>query len=492
MGEAALARRARRSQRTVGPRLGYGDTVSADATQATQSESRLDAGSGPSAPIPGVLLLFSERTPLFRPLTLAPGVPVRFGRNDIGGIKVPDTRVSKEHLELRFQDGVFTLEDLESMNGSFLDGERFQGRRTARSGAVLRVAHTVMLLLDDVRRFLATEVRRQRLPGPTPREVVIGPSLQEAFDLASVARQRGANLLILGENGTGKELVAEQFHRAGAPKGPFIAVNSAAITSSLADGLLFGTKKGVATAVGDNEGLVVAADGGVLFLDEIVELSAEVQVRLLRVVQSGEVLRMGDTTPRHVSVKFVTASHQDLRQRAADGRFREDLYFRLNQSTVTLRPLRERREEIAALMQLDIEEAGADALPLHVTAVEQAVLRSWPGNLRELRASVREAHAAAVVAKDNAVRARHFNDHAGRQLVASAPVGRAAVGGPGAAPPPVPETRMPTKEEVVAALEANGGNVSAAARQLELFRTQLNRLRKRYGLISADEPDPAA
>jgi len=112
-------------------------------------------------------------------------------------------------------------------------------------------------------------------------------ALQEAFDLATVARQRGANLLILGENGTGKELVAEQYHRAGSPKGPFVPVNSAAISSTLADSLLFGTRRGAFTETRDSEGLVVAADGGVLFLDEIVELSPEVQVRLLRAVQSG-------------------------------------------------------------------------------------------------------------------------------------------------------------------------------------------------------------
>jgi DNA-binding NtrC family response regulator len=435
-----------------------------------------------SHPVPGALLLFSDRTPMFRPLTFRAGEALVLGRHDIGGVKVPDTRVSKEHLKLEFRAGLFHLEDLSSSNGSFLDGERFTGARTARPGALLRVAHTLLLLLDDVRRFLAAEVKREG------KDVIVGPALQEAFDLAALARRRNANLLILGENGSGKELVAQAYHRGGSPKGPFVPVNSAAISGTLADGLLFGTRRGAFSDARDTEGLVVAADGGVLFLDEIVELSPEVQVRLLRAVQSGEVLPLGETAARHVEVRFVTASHQDLRARVADGRFREDLYHRLNQASVTVRPLRERREELAWLMELDCE--GEGALPLHVTAVELALLRPWPGNLRELRSAVREAHAAAVHSQDTAVRARHFKESAGQPLVPSA---RSARPSPAAEQPAVEvaePARTPTQAEVVAALEGHGGNVSAAAKQLELHRTQLYRLMKRYGLVKKDAAEP--
>lgn len=462
------------------------DTVTRVSTDGTQSESRL-GNEAPPPPLPGALLLFSDRAPLFRPLTLVPGVPVRYGRSDFAGVRVPDSRVSKEHLELRFADGVFHLEDLESSNGSYLNGVRFEGKRTAQPGSVLRLAQTVLVLLADVRRFLTGEVRREEL-GKTPRPVVVGPTLQEAFDLATVARQRSANLLILGENGTGKELVAEHYHRASTPRGPFVPLNCATITPHLAEGVLFGTRKGAYTEARDSDGLMVAADGGVLFLDEVVELSPEVQVKLLRVAESGEVMAVGETKTRHVSVRFVTASHQDLRRRTAEGRFREDLFFRLNQASLTLKPLRERREEMPSLMQLDVE--GEGALPLHATAIELALLRRWPGNLRELRAATREALARAIQEGDTAVRAKHFPEQAGLQLSVVPTTPPAGVSVPPG--PPVPaqaddERRWPTKEEIVATLAANGNNKSAAARQMELHREQLKRLMRKYELISTDD-----
>jgi DNA-binding NtrC family response regulator len=265
-----------------------------------------------------------------------------------------------------------------------------------------------------------------------------------------------------------------------------VSLNSSTIASNLAEGVLFGTRRGVFTEARDSDGLLVAADGGVLFLDEIVELSPEVQVKLLRVVESGEVLAMGSTTPRRVDVRFVTASHQDLRRRTAEGRFREDLFFRLNQASLTVKPLRERREEMPWLMQLDVEAEGS--LPVHATAVELVLLRPWPGNLRELRAATREAHARALLEKDTAVRSKHFSEEAGRAFgVAAAPVASAPVVEVG---PPVPERAWPTKDEVVAALAECGGVISKAQRLLGLaHRTQLKRLMEKYELISNDEPD---
>lgn len=454
------------------------DSVTHVSTELTDAAPSAGV-SRPRPPQPGLLLVFSESTPLFRPLAVTPGVPVRLGRDDVGGARVPDRRMSREHLELRFEAGVFHLEDLGSTNGSALDGRDFTGRVQARGGAVLRTSRTLFLLLDDVHDFLLAEVRREQL-GRDGREVVVGPSLRTALERAAQARQRDANLFIHGESGSGKELIAEHYHRAGSPRGPWCPLNSASLSSTLAEAQLFGTRRGTFTEARDSEGLVVAADGGVLFLDEIVELSAAAQAALLRVVQSGEVLTLGETKPRHVSVRFVTASHQDMRQRAADGRFREDLFFRLNQATVEVPPLRARREELPWLLQLEAEAGG---VALHVSLVEEALLRPWPGNCRELRVELAAAVAEARRAQSSAVRATHLAPRAGRALQPAEP--RASTRAPEAAAPAGPWTI--SREDLAAALASHGGNVSATARALDVHRNQLNRLRKRYGLASADE-----
>jgi DNA-binding NtrC family response regulator len=438
----------------------------------TQSESHFQSAAV-SNPVPGALVVFSRQASLYRLVTLPVGRPLVLGREDLGGNPVPDDRCSREHAELSFANGRFTVTDRESRNGTFLDGVQVKGTVSAGDGAVLRLAHTVMLLVADLRPYLTGHV--------ATGEFVIGPTLQQVLDRVVVARHRDAHLLVLGETGSGKELIARRFSEAGERRGPFVTVNCANIPAATAEQQLFGAARGAYTdARVDHEGFFLKADGGVIFLDEIAELDLAVQAKLLRTLQNGEVQRLGENAPRQVSVCVVAASHQDLRQAVDRGAFRQDLYFRLFASQLTVPPLRERREELPWLMQAVVEREG---LSLHATLVEAALLRPWPGNVRELMAQTMRAADVARSKASGAVRAEHLEAEAGRRGASAA-----VVQAPVAAAKPRPVTgrfESRTREQLEEALRS-AGSVAAAARSLKMHRTQLYRELKNHGLMKSD------
>lgn len=448
--------------------------------QSTQSESVVEVDPA-SAPIPGVVLVFSGRAPQYRPVVLPREGVLSLGRDDMGGLPVPDEKVSRQHAEVTYADGAFTVRDLASRNGTLVDGARVEGAVQARSGAVLRLAQTVLLLEADLRRCLAGQVTRD--------DVIVGPALQQALDRAAVARTSNAHLVVRGESGAGKELVASRYHLAASRKGPFVAVNCAAIPAGVAERLFFGAVRGAYTeAKQDADGYFSAADGGVLFLDEVAELDLQVQAKLLRALESGEYLQLGAATPRRAAVQVIAASHQDLRAAVAAGAFRADLFYRLSQFEVELPPLRERREEVPWLMQYALR---GEPVELHAAAVEAALLRPWPGNVRELLSETKKAAAAVrSEGKGQVLRAEHLGAQAGG-LVVDAPQGpsRAASGSGLKASAPVGTEKDPERAAIVAALEASGHNVSAAAKRLNMHRTQFYRAMKRLGLF-VPEGDP--
>ncbi len=204
----------------------------------------------------------------------------------------------------------------------------------------------------------------------------------------------GARVLITGENGTGKELVARALHaQSGKAKAPFVEVNCAAIPSELIESELFGHMKGSFTgAIQDRAGKFEQADGGTLFLDEIGDMSLAAQAKVLRVLQEGEVTRIGGAKSRKVDVRIIAATNKRLDEEIAAGRFREDLYYRLNVVPITVPPLRERREDIPMLVQHFLERLSKESgLPLR-TVDDEAMARlaslEWQGNIRELRNTV--------------------------------------------------------------------------------------------------------
>ena len=226
-------------------------------------------------------------------------------------------------------------------------------------------------------------------------------------------------VLITGESGTGKELVAEAIHQLGARKsGPFVAVNAAAIPHDLIESELFGHEKGAFTgAISQVIGKFEQANGGTLFLDEIGDMPADAQTRLLRALQSGRIRRVGGRQEIAVDVRIIAATNRDLMPMIADGKFREDLFYRLNVVPIELPPLRERREDIEVLSRHFLTQAADDGLPRRILTEDAArslEARSWRGNVRELRNVV---YRLALMARDDAIDATSIEDIIGAEAI---------------------------------------------------------------------------
>jgi DNA-binding NtrC family response regulator len=313
---------------------------------------------------------------------------------------------------------------------------------------------------------------------PLARGVVgASPRMQRIFRLIERVAPTESAVLLLGESGTGKELVARLIHlQSRRAAGPFVPVNVAALPETLFESELFGFARGAFTgAVRDRAGLVEQAEGGTLFLDEVGDMPPAAQVKLLRTIESGELRRLGEHEPRMVNVRVVAATHRDLLAEAAAGRFREDLYYRLNVVQVELPPLRERREDIgllAAFFLDGIAEREARGKLAFTPEAESALEHhDWPGNVRELRHAVE--HAVAV-------------SEGPRLGVADLP---ATVRTPRLLPRrPREEWTLEEveREHILATLERHRGNTTAAARHLGVSRTTLWRRLRRYGVTRRD------
>ncbi len=227
-------------------------------------------------------------------------------------------------------------------------------------------------------------------PGGVPRMIGQAPAMQEVFRAIGRLSRSSMTVLITGESGTGKELVAQALHE-NSPRAsqPFIALNTSAIPAELLESEIFGHEKGAFTGADKRRiGRFEQADGGTLFLDEIGDMSAQLQIRLLRVLAENEFFRVGGQTAVRVDVRVIAATHQDLAQAVATGRFREDLFHRLNVMRVEVPALRDRREDIPELARFYLGQAASElavaAKTLSAAAVELLTAHEWPGNVREL------------------------------------------------------------------------------------------------------------
>ncbi|MBJ21200.1 MAG: sigma-54-dependent Fis family transcriptional regulator [bacterium] len=251
------------------------------------------------------------------------------------------------------------------------------------------------------KKVLSNENRRlrQELRSQSRNRNIIGHSraMQEIFDLVAQVAETKTNVLVAGESGTGKELVARAIHDQGSRQGqPFVAINCGAIPENLLESELFGHVKGAFTgAIQTKEGLFEAASGGTLFLDEIGELSQPIQVKLLRALQEKSVRRVGDTVDRKIDVRIISATNRRLEDEVAAGRFREDVYYRLNVIQVTLPPLRDRVEDIPLLAQHFLrrfaDELGKEVEGIDAAALELLSHYAFPGNVRELENLIERA-----------------------------------------------------------------------------------------------------
>ena len=318
---------------------------------------------------------------------------------------------------------------------------------------------------------------RYSIPGIVARS----PEMQRVLELVARVAPSDATVLIQGESGTGKELIAKAIHHA-SPRaaGPFVAVNCGALPEPLLESEIFGHVKGAFTgAVATKRGLLEDAQAGTFLLDEVGEMPVGLQVKLLRALQEREIRRVGGNQPIAVNTRVLAATNRDLAQRVREGRFREDLYYRLNVVLVTLPPLRERREDVALLAEHFLARAGerrGRVLRLSPAAAERLLSYAWPGNVRELENAVERA---SLLATGDTILPDDLPPHI-------------ALGtGLGSAPALPGQTNLAAVEKahIVQTLERCGWNHSRAAEALGIGRTTLWRKLKEYGLDRTDPRD---
>ncbi|HEY0251061.1 MAG TPA: sigma 54-interacting transcriptional regulator [Kofleriaceae bacterium] len=369
---------------------------------------------------------------------------ITIGRAPDCDIVLPHEALSRRHARLHLSPSLM-VEDLGSRNGTRLRGAPL----SPNTPTPLVVGEAFQIGRFH---FLVARARSERSFGSV-RDAslrVIDPTEVPAFvrDLALSP----LSILILGETGVGKDVLAQTIHDLSKRVGALVRVNCAAMAASIVDSELFGHEKSAFTgATQTRVGLIEAAQGGTVFLDEVGELPEAIQAKLLRVIETHEVTRLGAVTPIALDVRFVAATNRDLTTEVAEGRFRSDLFYRLDGATLVIPPLRDHRKRIGPLAQKFIQQ------PLDAELLARLEAHDWPGNVRELKAVMERA---VILAAGGALHARHL-----------------AIRDVKAARTPVLDDETAERQRILDALEACAGNQTRAAKLLGVSRaTFVNKL----------------
>jgi len=408
---------------------------------------------------------------------------VVLGRAEDADVTIDDRSVSRQHARLHLEP--LAVEDMGSANGIRVRRSRaaaethdvFEERLAPGATAALRLDEPLTLGNVTVLVRLVDEVAPASARLVDAAVVALAPETRKAFDLAARVAAGPLSVLVAGETGVGKEVLALHIHeRSPRRGGPFVEVNAATLTESLAESELFGHERGAFTgALAQKKGYFEAAHGGTLFFDEVGELSPSLQAKLLRVLETKKVTRVGGTQPIAVDVRIVAATHRDLAADVRAGTFRQDLYFRLNGITVTVPPLRERREDIPELARrFAARTAAAMGLPVPMfTAAALAKLgrHPYPGNVRELRNVVDRA---CALSPGPTLDAEHvlFDETTAASPSDDPPLDGSL------------KERLAAEEKrrILDALDASGGNQTKAAETLGMPRRTLVARLSDYGL----------
>jgi len=391
------------------------------------------------------------------------GREMRIGKDPGNHLCIPDPTVSRFHCVIERRPRGLMLRDLESTNGIQLAGHWIE---------CAYLAPNVPFTIGET----TLQIELETAAGPADRASILGTSVATNRLLGSLPRVAASpvTVLIEGETGTGKSLLAELIHRQG-PRAekPFVVVDCGAIPPTLIESELFGHERGSFTGATERQiGAFEAAQGGTLFLDEVGELPLGLQPKLLRAIEERTIKRVGSTKPTRIDVRMIAATNRDLRDAVAAGQFRADLYYRLEAVRLQMPALRDRREDIPALIEQFARRAQPGITPAVLDEVQRllATRKEWPGNVRELRNAVEKVLVLGDLGADE---------------TASAPLPSAAPVFDGT------HSFKMAKEEAVSAWEQNylasllrhaNGNVSRAARVAQMDRSHLRDLLRRYRL----------
>jgi two-component system, NtrC family, response regulator AtoC len=440
---------------------------------------------------------------------LPEGAKLTVGRSRTCDLTIDHGSVSREHVA--FHGGPVEVEDLGSTNGTTVGGVRIpkDTRVAVERGQVVVVGAAVLVVHGALDAVAPPPVPTPRRPSPSasartdePPIIIADDGMRELHRIVDLVAKGDLSVVLLGETGTGKDVLADALHRRSPRAGSaYVRLNCAALPDNLLESELFGYERGAFTgAVQAKPGLLEIADGGSLFLDEIAELPLTVQAKLLRVLENREITRVGGLRSRRVDVRIICATNRDLASQVRSGAFRQDLYFRLNGITLTIPPLRSRRSEIAPLAREFIHEtckhAGRPTLPMSDEALTFLESQNWPGNVRELRNAIERA---VTLCTDERIELRHLapiesqfgqaaliDDRATAPLLASPP-----------SLPSLPDAEPPTdvglqedarraaraleRRRIAEAMDRCGGNQTRAAQLLRISRRTLVARLTEYG-----------
>ena len=416
---------------------------------------------------------------------------VRFGRGprearrtDVDGrcvlsLSVPDGRMSTQHGRLTRGAEAWVLDDPTSKNGAVVDGVLTR-RTVVGDGALIELGHTFFLFrIAPVEVDAPDDVIEDELTAASPALTTFDGALAERYAALARVAPTDVSIVLLGETGTGKELVARAVHDLSQRKGAFVAVNCGALPQTLLEAELFGHRKGAFSgAAGDRRGLIRSADQGTLLLDEVGELPAASQVAFLRVMQEREVVPVGDDRPVKVDLRLCAATLRDLDAMVAAGTFRRDLYARLFGVTIELPPLRQRRSDLGLILRALLRRSpGSERVTMAPAAMRAIFRHDWPLNIRELEKALSSARALAGGAP---IELAHLP---------------AAVTAPPRIEPPQPVVAAPTaldseeealRHRLIALLVEHDGNVVAVAEALGKRRMQVYRWARRFAIKLGD------
>lgn len=401
------------------------------------------------------------------------------GKNNINDVVIEDEFISGFHCKIDFRNSRFFLKDLQSTNGTILNGQKvFEAELKDQS--VIEVGRTRFEFhVRQENKKISTTIQENYYHGIVSQN----PRMKEIFGLIESLKEISSPIFIHGETGTGKELVARAIHETSDRRDErFITVNCGAIAKELIESELFGHEKGSFTgAAAQREGLFEQAHKGTIFLDEIGELPLELQPKLLRVLESGELRRVGSSKNQQVDVRIITATHRNLAEEIQLGRFREDLFYRIYVLAINLPTLRERMDDMPLLVDHFLKQAKNHfgqglKKELSAQAMQKLAKHTWPGNVRELKNVIDRALAFSRTSEE--VKAEHIMF---ANTISSASATSSTAPKTEAEPQSLEQME---KQMISSTLEKNGWNKKTTATKLGIAKSTLHEKIKRYGIVN--------